>query len=100
MASGGDGDGDGVSPHLYPGLVLSPLYMLPHLILTTGEKLKHGSGGSGEGWWVEDRQLALCTADQQQSRFQKAPCLYLTSRFAPRWPRLTLEGTRGGGPIA
>ena len=42
MASGGDGDGDGVSPRLYPGLVLSPLYMLPHLILTTGEK---------QAWW-------------------------------------------------
>lgn len=62
MASGGDGGGGrGGSPRLYPGPVLSPLCMLPHLILATDEKLKHGDGGSGEGWWGEDRQLALCT---------------------------------------
>lgn len=52
MASGGDGNGGGGgggSHHLYPGTVLSPLYTLSHLILTTDEKLKHGGGRSGEG---------------------------------------------------
>lgn len=67
----------------------------------TDEKLKHGVGGRGEGCGVEDRQLAPGhTAGQQQSRFWKSQCLYSTVSFAPTPPRLTLEGTPGGDPIA